>query len=315
MSWQMSSKPTAAVSRFLDEILNEELAQTAYHQTLLRFLHQEPELAARVSLKTLPLLSCAAGGGDPLAAIPVTVAWQAIHRAAKLFDDVEDGQAAHPAETINAGTGLLFVAHLALSKLPDQFVRPVHEQLSRFALRSCTGQHLDLATSATNIDPETWLDIARAKSGELLAWAAWAGALVANADEPSLAGYARYGAHLGVLLQVADDFYGVWGADGVSDLATGQLSLPVCYALSVLEEPDRTALLTLLSQAAGGDQTAEERARQHLIDLGAQGYLLVVGRLQRQEAIAALQNIEGASPERYQPLVVLLDQVLPAVGG
>lgn len=305
--------PTTAVSRFLAEILAEELAQTAYHQTLLRYLQQEP--AAEVSLKTLPMWSCMAGGGDPLAAIPVTAAWQTIHRAAKLFDDVEDGEAVHPAEAINAGTGLLFVAQLALSKLPEQSARLVSRRLSQAVLRSCAGQHLDLGAGTTGADPAAWLDIARAKSGELLAWAAWAGAVVAGVDEADLAGYAGYGVHLGILLQVADDFNGVWGTGGRSDLAAGQLSLPVCYALSILRGPDRDALLALLAQAAGGDQPAEETARQQLIDLGAQGYLLVVGRLQRHEAIAALQSIKAFSPERYQPLVTLLDQVLPAIGG
>jgi geranylgeranyl pyrophosphate synthase len=100
----------------------------------------------------------------------------------------------------------------------------------------------------------------------------------------------------------------------VSDLASGQLSLPVCYALSILKGQDRNNLLTLLEQAAGGDKTAEETAQQQLIDLGAQGYLLVVGRLHRQEALVALHSVKNTTPQNQQALVTLLDQVLPAVG-
>lgn len=303
------------VSRFLGEILNEELAQPDYHQTLLQFLVPGSESVAGTSIKTLPLLSCTANGGDPLAAVPVAAAWQVIHRAAKLFDDVEDGEADHPAEMINAGTGLLFVAQLALSKLPEQHARPISQELSRAVLRSCAGQHLDLAASLTQADPETWLEITRAKSGALLAWAAWAGAWLAGGDEPTLAGYARYGAHLGTLLQVADDFNGVWGDDRMSDLATGHLNLSVCYALSILEGQGRNNLEALLERATRKDKTAEQLVRQQLIDLGAQGYLLVVGRLQRQEAIAALQKVKSTPSKSYQALVTLLDQVLPAAGG
>jgi geranylgeranyl pyrophosphate synthase len=308
------SNPSAAVSRFLGEILNEELAHPAYHQTLWQFLDQGSGSAGAVSLKTLPLLSCTANGGDSLAAVPVAAAWQVIHRAAKLFDDVEDGEADHPAKIINAGTGLLFVAQLVLSKLPEHHAWPISQALSRAVLQSCTGQHLDLTAGRTQTDPETWLDIARTKSGSLLAWAAWAGAWLTGVDEPTLASYTRYGSHLGILLQVADDFNGVWGAEGVSDLASGQLSLPVCYALSILKGQDRNNFLILLEQAAGGDKTAEETAQQQLINLGAQGYLLVVGRLQRQEALVALHSVKNTTPQNQQALVTLLDQVLPAVG-
>jgi geranylgeranyl pyrophosphate synthase len=237
-----------------------------------------------------------------------------IHRAAKLFDDVEDGEADHPAKTLNAGTGLLFVAQLALGKLPEHQAWPISQALSRAVLHSCAGQHLDLTASHTQTDPETWLDIARTKSGSLLAWAAWAGAWLAGGDEPTLAGYAKYGSHLGILLQVADDFNGVWGAEGMSDLVSGQLSLPVCYALSILEGQARNDLVALLERAVGGDKTAEETAQQQLIGLGAQGYLLVVGRLHRQEALAALHSVKSTSPQSQQALVTLLSQVLPAVG-
>jgi len=55
--------------------------------------------------------------------------------------------------------------------------------LNRAMLRACARQHADLAgqMGMSDVDPDTWLEIARAKSGGFLAWAAWSGALRAGA--------------------------------------------------------------------------------------------------------------------------------------
>jgi geranylgeranyl diphosphate synthase type I len=272
------------------------------------------------TLSILPLLACEANGGDPRRAAPVMAAWQLLRLAAKLFDDVEDGEASgQPAKVINVATGLLFVTQLVVGELAAQgmtsdLVQRLGQALNHAGLRACAGQHADLAgqVEMTNADPDVWLEIALAKSGEPLAWAAWAGALVAGADEHTLACYREYGYHLGVLLQVADDFNGVWQPGSVSDLAVGRFTLPVCYALSVAKAEERDRLETLLEEAAQGNDMAEVQARQLLTDLGAQAYLLVVGRVQHQQAMAALRSANCVSPADQQ-LAALLNRVLPAL--
>ena len=122
----------------------------------------------------------------------------------------------------------------------------------------------------------------------------------------------RVGVEGAVRLQVADDFNGVWHPEGVSDLNAGWLTLPVCYGLSVAEAEERERLETLLEQAAQGDDVAEVQARQLLTDLGVQAYLLVVGRVQHQQAVEALRSANRVSPAGQQ-LFALLDQVLSAL--
>ncbi|RLC88114.1 MAG: hypothetical protein DRI37_05575 [Chloroflexi bacterium] len=117
---------------------------------------------------------------------------------------------------------------------------------------------------------------------------------------------------MGVLLQVADDFNGVWHSEGISDLVAGGLTLPVCYAFSVAGAEERDHLKALLKRAAQGDNVAEVQARQLLTDLGAQAYLLVVGRVQYRQALEALRSANCMLPAGQQ-LAVLLDQVLPAL--
>ena len=310
------------VSLLVQDVLGESRFGMAYCHRLLEVLDRQVKPNSVVpTVSSLPILACEASGGDPCRAAPVAAAWRLVRLAAKLFDDVEDGEPnGQPAEAINLATGLLFVARLALNELAAReidldLVRCLDRALNRAMLRACAGQHGDLVASQVgmaSIDPEAWLEIALAKSGELLAWAAWAGALVAGADEHILACYRKYGSHLGVLLQVADDFNGVWHPEGTSDLAAGRPTLPVCYGLSVAEARERDFLQALLEQAVEGDDAAEAQARQLLVDLGAQAYLLVVGQVQRRQALEALRSAGCASPAGQQ-LVALLDRVLPAL--
>lgn len=308
------------VAHCIQDILAENLPKTAYYQLLQQFLAHPPEVEpVSLSLQTLPLLVCEAGGGEVQRAVPLAAAWQILYRAVKLFDDIEDGEPYNrPAEAINLGMGLLFVAQAALdlcqTRHTDLGVTALRQTFNRAILRACAGQHDDLTAGRVypgQTDPETWLEIAGAKSGELFAWAVWAGA--AGVDEARLACYRQYGYHLGILLQVADDFNDIWQSEAPRDLLTGSLNLAVCYALAVVETQEREKLNRYLRQAAQGDRQVAAQLRQRLTALGAQAYLLVVGRTQRQQAIAALAGATGDVPAHH-PLIALLDQVLPAAG-
>jgi geranylgeranyl pyrophosphate synthase len=156
------------------------------------------------------------------------------------------------------------------------------------------------------------LEIAQAKSGEFLGWAAWSGAAVASVDVPILTYYWRYGYYLGILLQLADDFNGIWNPEEVSDLIRGSLSLPICYALSVISPKEQTDLTQLLERARHGDTHSEALIRQRLIDLGAQAYLLVVAQIQYQQAVTALQQANYPTSDDFG-LVKLLMKVMPGL--
>ena len=307
----------------IQDALGESALGEAYYRQLSQTIDHLDRGRADdlVDIATLPALTCQASGGEIKAAEPVIKAWQLVRLAAKLLDDVEDGESeGAPAEAINLATGILFAAPLVLRGLLERgisrdCVLRLEESLLRAELCACAGQHADLAAgqSDTNdVDPDTWLEIAQGKSGSLLGWAAWAGALIAGADECALSGYHAYGRYLGVLLQVADDFKGVWSPSGTCDLVAERPNLPVCYALHVAGESERGHLKTLLERTVRGDQLAEAQARQLLIDLGAQGYTLVVARVQHKLAVTALRRA-GCSAPADKNLVALLDGIMPAL--
>ena len=309
------------------DVLDASLAESDYRGQLLGLLDRW--LGASPSDETidfLPAMVCQAHGSQASSAVPVCVAWQMIRLAAKLLDDVEDGDLSdRQAETVNLAVGLVFAGQLAILKLVErgmasEQVQDISREWARACLMACDGQHADLSATArvADLDPNGWLEIAASKSGALLGWAAWVGGMVAGADDHALSCYREYGTSLGVLLQVADDYNGVWHPDAGSDLAMGRPTLSGIYALSVADVVERQRLLDLLARARGGDAEAESRARKLLTDLGAQAFLLVAARTQQRRAQRALQDaLQGAQRDgpHAQPLFDVLDSVFPPIRG
>ncbi len=307
---------TMSTHTLVRAILDENVPQGAFRNQLERVLARwlEPE-AHKSEIARLPTMVCEACGGCARHAVPVTAAWQLVRVAAKLLDDVEDGDiGSQRGAIVNIANALLFIAQLLLERLAlsGDRARRVADELQRAMLRAAAGQHADLCAQAaalTALDPDSWLAIARAKSGELFGWATWAGAYVAAAPQSTLDAYREYGSCLGVLVQVADDFNGIWHPDGVSDLAVGRVSLPVCYARMVAQGAAREDLERTLRAAPEEGPDAERAGQQMLTDLGAEEYLTVVAQAQRLRARDALEHAGCRSPGRDR-LGALLDEVL-----
>lgn len=307
--------------RLIKDVLNESLTRTDYCRQLIAILDRWREADAdEAGLASLPALVCSSCGGDPRQAVAACAAWRLMRSAAKLFDDVQDGDLSEgQPEAINIALGLVFIGLLATHRLAEQGLTPERVQQAsqvfcRACLVACGGQHADLGAAAATVDldPDDWLEIAAAKSGTPFGWAAWVGALVGGADARALTCYRDYGRALGLLLQVADDYDGVWYPDAATDLATGRPTLTSAYALSVASTEERDRLEALLSKARQGDGDAEAKARALMTDLGAQGFLLVVARTQERRASEALREAGCDGPASH-PLLAILEHVFPAL--
>jgi competence protein ComQ len=261
----------------------------------------------------LPVLCCQAAGGDEHQATALAAAWCLFYLAAKVLDDVEDEDALQspwygigvPA-AINAATGLIFISQLALAYLPRmgasrELTLFLIEDFNRTVLRMCAGQHADL-TEASGLSLELYFSIAGAKSGELFSLACRAGALLGT-DE--VAPYSEFGYNLGVLIQICDDFEGVWNPKGRSDLAAGRRTLPIIYALTVAPPSVRDRLEQLLTKAIS-EREAEEETRGLITELGAPHYLMVEAQIHHQRAEAALRST-GRPSSAHRQLMALLN--------
>lgn len=315
-------KTENAAFPFIETLFDETIANTIYgnrlRQVCSAWLDQN---AGQSAIDRLPLICCEACGGDANLASPASTAWQLLRLAAKMFDDVEDGEVGEEsARMINLATGILFTAQLALHEFPRQSSISRERQLqimsefSRAGLRACTGQHEDLAnqTNFVALTPDSWMKIARAKSGELFGWATWSGAMVAGAQEAIVSNIRNFGLHFGVLLQIADDFNDFWGRENPRDLRAGRITLPIRYMLFVSDEANRRLMIDLFERSVLGDQNAQEGLKRSSIELGAQKYLLAVAWIELQKARNAL-TLACPSGERTTKLTELLHKVFPAL--
>lgn len=243
----------------------------------------------------LCLLVCEAISGDYRPALPTAAAVELVHNFSLIHDDIEDrsprrrGRATvwrvwGMPQAINAGDGLLALAHLALHRLsaPERNLKLLAQAtrlLNQACLDLCEGQYLDIAfQERTDVTLEMYLIMARKKTASLLECAAHLGAILATRKKRIIEAYRRFGRNLGLAFQITDDLLGIWGEEertgkGVGeDIKAGKKSLPVVYAfeeerrrgLSRLEEiygeANLDALLPILEELKVKER-CQERAR------------------------------------------------------
>ncbi|NPV08856.1 MAG: hypothetical protein HPY83_12960 [Anaerolineae bacterium] len=291
-----------ACARQISDMVASWLDQSRHHQGIL----------------DLPALVCWAAGGDPVQAAPAGAAWWLMRFAAKLFDDVEDGDLSHGLpEAVNLASAALMAAQALI--LGSAWPAPagptaVGLEFARACLVAAGGQHLDLAVASgqAHIDPDLWLSMAQGKSGSLLGWAAWAGAVAAGVD-PALACHFRdYGRWLGVLVQIADDYADTWSPTSPADHGFRGSSLALAYGHLVSDGDTRAELELWLKRARDGDCCAAELLRRKLASLGAPAFLVVAARDCRERATRELRKT-GCQASRGAPLLGLLGHPLRSV--
>ncbi len=301
---QATETPCGQIYALLEEVLAASGLEDDYCQTLVVVLRaaQDSE-AAGYPLSLLPLLACESAGGSPCRALPVAAAWRAMHIAAKLLDDVEDGDVARlsPVPTdaprvINLATGYIALANMALARLAEDSDSllwfSIQQDFSLAMLQTTEGQHADLS-AREECTLKDYLRIAGAKSGRCFSLASRAGARCATSDPGVLFRYNAFGYNMGILLQITDDLEGFHAPCSQSDLLRGGRTLPVVYALSVASPPERLHLEQWLAQAGAGDLEAVKQARQLMIALGTEVYMRAEATRYRCRALAALAATDG----------------------
>ena len=180
-----------------------------------RSLKSDPRGASRLKWVTIPNLCCSAVGGGSDWADEISSAWLLFNIAAHVFDSVEDQDIPDqwwremgPAAGLNAASGLFFTATLALNGLFDRPVEPgvaqeIHKRFFTRLMHMSAGQHRDL--TLTRLTLADYWEIAASKSGKFFGLASWAGARLACGERERLEGFALYGHHFGMLVQLLDD--------------------------------------------------------------------------------------------------------------
>ncbi len=201
---------------------------------------------------------CGYSGGDE---ISFSVLFEYLHAATLLHDDVVDGAAmrrnqtaAHhkwsPSTVVLTGDFLLARALDIAASTRNHKVVSVIAAVTN-AMSQGEIDQLDQA-GKTDLDEDAYCRIIERKTAVLIQGACQSGAILAHAKEEKEQALTRFGHHLGMAFQMADDLLdytasaGELGKNPGADLREGKLTMPMIKALEAAQGKDREFLFSMI---------------------------------------------------------------------
>jgi octaprenyl-diphosphate synthase len=233
-----------------------------------------------------PLLTVVAArlaGGRDDAALKLAAAVEFIHTATLLHDDVVDGSnlrrgkvAAH---LIWGAPSSVLVGDFLFARAFELMVETgsmrAMDILARAARVIAEGEVLQLSRAHdVNLSQETYLEIISAKTAELFAAAAEAGAVAAGGGSAQSAALRAYGFNLGLAFQLADDALDYGGAtetlgkNAGDDFREGKATLPLLLAIARTGAKEREFWDRVIGRQDQGEGDFR-RARELIVGAGA----------------------------------------------
>lgn len=205
-----------------------------------------------------PLLACEAAGGKPETALPVSLAWIALHSGVVLLDKVLDRDALEGFQSYEQiaalSSGPIFSAQSFLARIGDpMIISRTSQALFQGFFHCAHGQYLDLMQPRTGLPTseamKTYWRMTLLKSGSIYQAGLASGAAVATDSPAFLQALGQYGQAFGVIKQIMDDC-----TDFLKDNGDFEVTLPLLLYRSATQKllpkvPDRIALYKVLDQA------------------------------------------------------------------
>lgn len=292
------SELTETIYSFIDQQILPVLAWPTLQMTFDWYAAQMQAERRPHYGELLPMLTCAASGGNAADAEPLAAAWIFYNLASDLFDDLvdQDGKerpwmAWEADQAMRVGLGLIAAAQYCLAR-----VRASQE--AKDAIQEAYAATLAIAAreqgyggnvpDSERPDVSAYLRHILGKTGLVLATVAWSGARVHSQDETVLEAMHDFGLAIGVMVQLLDDLRDLQNGDTRSDLTINPHTLPVLYGLSLTDHPCRSRLCSLLRSDLRKPTTIIEVC-DLLAEMGAVSYTLSVVRAYEEKAHDALR--------------------------
>ena len=285
----------------------------AYHMGWVDTSFQACDLRPGKSLRPgLCMLIGEGLGAQPKNLVHFAAGLEFLHNFSLIHDDIEDRSQTRrhrptvwavwgEPQAINAGDGMLSLAHLAWLRSPMAENDPASfagalRSLESTILRLCEGQFLDMSGERTlEMTANTYLKMIGRKTAGLIGEAAWIGARASSIIAPMREVTRAFGADLGIAFQIRDDILGIWGDESQtgksasSDIATRKMTLPIIVALESAPAPIRGELRACYAGApVGGD---EDHIRELLNASGAHQAVLAREDHHWQSAMKSLDAL------------------------
>jgi octaprenyl-diphosphate synthase len=259
-----------------------------------------------------PLLTVSAArlaGSDNDTCLKLAAAVEFIHTATLLHDDVVDGSqlrrgkvAAHliwgAAQSVLVGD---FLFARAFELMVETSSMKALEILARASRVIAEGEVLQLTRAHDlNLPQETYLEIIKAKTAELFAAAAEAGAVSAGASPERCKALRKFGQDLGLAFQLVDDALDYSGESETlgknpgDDFREGKATLPLLLAMARTGSSEREFWIRTIDRR---DQTEADfqRARALMVQTGALDSTLDLAATYAASAKAALAEFPSNS--------------------
>jgi octaprenyl-diphosphate synthase len=253
-----------------------------------------------------PLLTVAAArltGGRDDAGLKLAAAVEFIHTATLLHDDVVDGSGLRrgrvAAHLIWGAPSSVLVGDFLFARAFELMVETgsmrAMEILARAARVIAEGEVLQLSRAHdVNLSKDTYLEIITAKTAELFAAAAEAGAVAARGGHAQCAALRAYGLNLGLAFQLSDDALDYGGAtetlgkNAGDDFREGKATLPLLVAIARTGPREQDFWERVIGRQEQTDADFR-RARELIIGAGALEFTLDMAASYADKAKAALE--------------------------
>ncbi|MFQ6135452.1 MAG: polyprenyl synthetase family protein [Nitrososphaerales archaeon] len=219
----------------------------------------------------LALLSCEAVSGDYRPAIPISITYEMAHTASLMQDDIIDkSEFRRGRRTLHSEYGSPFailvsdmlvfeifnkVAEYEEIGVAPELVFRLLRYLGAASTSATLGEYLDGQESFDVIDVDRYLEIAKLKTGSLMAASAASGAVVGGAVGKLASALYRFGEATGVAYQIRDDVLDIIGDPDVmhkpvfSDLRNRGKNIVLIHAFRNAPSSKRKFLKSMLGKS------------------------------------------------------------------
>ena len=275
----------------------------------------------------LTALSCRVVGGDEKLAIPAGAAIEILHNFTLVHDDIIDkDEMRRGMPTVHklwgvemailAGDLLFAKAYQALLGLrelgvsSERLIKAI-ELLIWGSITVAEGQALDMEFEKRNdIGERDYLEMIEKKTAALFITSAGIGSIVGGGDEGSIRALMEYAKYMGIAFQIRDDILGLVGDEKalgkpvLSDIREGKKTILVIYALSRLNEKERSKLLSILGNRQA-DLNSLREAAELIKSTGAIDYADKLAEEYIHRSVEALNKVDVKDQEALKLLKLL----------
>ncbi len=297
------AKELEDVERFLREVLHSGKPEL---DEMCMYVIDSGGKRVRPAICILAYLAC--GGTETQRAVSVGSAFEIVHSASLVHDDINDNgemrrgrRALHKEYTITkavvAGDFMLVKGYRALGNMPQEVMDLIADTAAKMSASEFIQKDFERRAEVTVDD---YYEIIDGKTAMLIKASAICGAYLATDSLEKIDAVGRYAEAVGLAFQIVDDVLDVTGGSGETgkkvgiDITEGKPTLPVIYAMQDPEVGDEVRRIFIAPDVSDADVA---RALELIKSTDALDRCLAEASSKADEAVAALADLP---PSEYR---------------